>query len=388
MTTRAGIVGILAGLLGAIIANILSMLNVPEVSILIVLAVLFFASVWVALFYSRSNHHYRNALLGALSVAISGTLVYLFWSASYIFSKTKPVGLSALIDSTLFSFLFLAVIAASMASIVGRIQYYIVMKKKEEIDLSDPQMGMNAAISAVVATLFNLILTILFYARLGEISLQPEVLKMPVFIAMFFLIVAQMSLTLVLPHEAKMAQHRSGLDEVKMAAFVSIATAPAVTAIFYWLSPQLMPIEEKGLILVFSWGLALISIWILFKKILPRRKTLPAPQSKEGQEKALLFGSIGASHPGRLVTLCIGCGIVIALPMCITLVSVGLNLAAAGYLGSSPFTQMLGQSRFNLNLWQILINGGLMLTLAALLSAIYLFYLFLGRRFGSTSEQG
>jgi hypothetical protein len=61
-------------------------------------------------------------------------------------------------------------------------------------------------------------------------------------------------------------------------------------------------------------------------------------------------------------------------------------LAAAGYLGSSPFTQMLAQSRANLNLWQILLNGGLMLAFAAILSAIYMFYLVLGKKFGFISE--
>ncbi len=264
--------------------------------------------------------------------------------------------------------------------------YLFVRKKKEEIDLSDPQMGMNAAISAVGGTLFNLILTILFYTRLGEISQQPALSSLPVRIAIFMLVVAHLSLTLVLPHEAKMAQHRSGLDEVKMAAYVSIATAPAFTAVFFWLHPESLPSGLEVMFLAFSWVLSLASVWILVKKILPRRKELPAPQTQMGQKKALLFGSIGASNAGRLLTLCIGCGIVIALPMCVTLVSVGLNLAAAGYLGSSPFTQMLAQSRANLNLWQILLNGGLMLAFAAILSAIYMFYLVLGKKFGFISE--
>jgi hypothetical protein len=183
-----------------------------------------------------------------------------------------------------------------------------------------------------------------------------------------------------------MAQHRSGMDEVKMAAFVSIASAPALTAILYWVFPAPLPLHLEVLFLLVSWGLSLASLWILFKKILPRRKALPAPQTPKGQKRALLFGSIGASHPGRLVTLCIGCGFIIALPMCVTLISVGLNLAAAGYLGSSPFTQMLAQSRANLNLWQILLNGGLMLAFAAILSAIYMFYLVLGKKFGFISE--
>jgi len=386
MTTRAGIVAILAGVLGAILANILTAFNVGEVTISIVLAAIIFCSTFVALFYSRSIHRSRNGILGELCGGISATLIYLFWGASTFATTVQAFDLSDLIGSTLGSFFFLVVCGSVIGFFGGSFQYYMVMKKKEEIDLSDPQMGMNAAISAVAATLFNLILTILFYTRLGEISQQPALSSLPVLIAIFMLVVAHLSLTVVLPHEAKMAQHRSGLDEVKMAAFVSIATAPAFTAVFFWLHPESLPSGLEVMFLAFSWVLSLASVWILVKKILPRRKELPSPRTQKGQKQALLFGSIGASNAGRLLTLCIGCGIVIALPMCVTLVSVGLNLAAAGYLGSTPFTQMLAQSRVNLNLWQILLNGGLMLAFAVILSAIYLFYLGLGKKFGSISE--
>lgn len=387
MTTRAGIVGILAGLLGAILANILTEFQVSDLVIFIVLTVIYFCSSLVALFYSRSRNSSRNDSLGGLCGGISAAMVYLFWGATKSVMTVQTLDLSALINSTLHMFGSLFFWGGMIGSLGGSCQYWLVRKKKEEIDLTDPQMGMNAAISVVVATLFNLILTILFYTRLGEISQQPELSKQPALYASSLLFVAQASLTLVLKHEAKMAQHRSGLDEVKMAAFVSIATAPAFTAVFFWLHPESLPSELEVMFLAFSWVLSLASVWILFKKVLPRRKELPAPQTQMGQKRALLFGSIGASNAGRLLTLCIGCGIVIALPMCVTLVSVGLNLAAAGYLGSSPFTQMLAQSRVNLNLWQILLNGGLMLAFAALLSAIYLFYLGLGKKFGSISDQ-
>lgn len=386
MTTRAGIVAILAGVLGAIVANVLSFLNVPKVWIFIVLIPVFVVSGWIAGQFAPSQQIWNRYALGLLAGVISGIFVYLFWGVTFFTNLTGSETIQMVVQNTLEMFLGLFILSLVCGSFSIRIKYKIEKYVHDKIDLSDPQMGMNAAISAVGGTLFNLILTILFYTRLGEVSQQPALSSLPVWISLFMLVVAHLSLTLVLPHEAKMAQHRSGLDEVKMAAFVSIATAPAFTAVFFWLHPELMPTGLEVMFLAFSWVLSLVSLWILFKKILPRRKELPAPQTQMGQKQALFFGSIGASNAGRLLTLCIGCGIVIALPMCVTLVSVGLNLAAAGYLGSSPFTQMLAQSRVNLNLWQILLNGGLMLTFAALLSAIYLFYLGLGRRFGRVEQ--
>ncbi|MEA5078309.1 MAG: hypothetical protein VB013_07030 [Anaerolineaceae bacterium] len=387
MTTRAGIVAILAGVLGAIVANILSFLNVPLVWIFIVLIPVFVVSGWFAGQFASIQQIWNRYALGLLAGGLSGIIAYLFWGASSLIKLTGSESIQMVVQNTLEKFFALILLGVVCGSFSIRIKIRIRKFVHKEIDLSDPQMGMNAAISAVAATLFNLILTILFYTRLGEISQQPALSSLPVLIAIFMLFVAHLSLTLVLPHEAKMAQHRSGLNEVKMAAFVSIANAAAFTAIIFLLHPVTLRSPLAGTFLLFSWVLSLTSLWILFKKILPRRKELPTPQTQKGQKQALLFGSIGSSIPGRLVTLCIGCGIVIALPMCITLISVGLNLAAAGFLGSSAFTQMLAQSRLSLTLWQILLNGGLMLAFAAILSAIYMFYLFLGRKFGSISEQ-
>ena len=71
----------------------------------------------------------------------------------------------------------------------------------------------------------------------GQASRQPDydgtILELPLAVSLLLLLISQFALTLVIPHEARQAEHRCGLDEVKMAAFVGIAAAPILVLVLF-----------------------------------------------------------------------------------------------------------------------------------------------------------
>jgi hypothetical protein len=246
-------------------------------------------------------------------------------------------------------------------------------------------MAMNAAISAVPASVFSVVLSAAVYPRLAQLFSDPNIERVPLLVSLEMVLLSQLALTLVTPHEAYQAEHRTGMDEVKMAAFVGIAVAPVLA---------LFPFSDRAGTVPPHLGDSIARCQCRDECYLNTYTDRPGITASShlthspgdaAHAHAVWFGSIASSIGGRLVTLCVGCGLMMVLPVCITLVAPGLNLIANGLPGISlPALTLLGSGN-RLFLWQALLNGGLMLVAALVLSVIYIFYLNLGRWFAARS---
>jgi hypothetical protein len=154
-----------------------------------------------------------------------------------------------------------------------------------------------------------------------------------------------------------------------MAAFVAIATAPVLILLLFLIDVAafLNPLILAALLA--STILSLISLRNLVKLVLPRRAAFPLPPPGALLTEARWFGSIANSRAPRLVELCIGCGIVMVLPLYVTIISVLINI------------QFVPQNNWHLFLTQALVSLGLIAASIIILTAIYLLYLNLGRWF-------
>jgi hypothetical protein len=98
--------------------------------------------------------------------------------------------------------------------------------------------------------------------------------------------------------------------------------------------------------------------------------------------EARWFGTIANSRGPRLVVLCIGCGLVMVLPLYVSVFSVLINLSSG--TASSTFSQPIPEVAWRLFLSQALASIGIVTAAGVALTVIYLFYLNLGRWFSST----
>jgi hypothetical protein len=235
----------------------------------------------------------------------------------------------------------------------------------EIFDKSAPQMALNASITAVPASVVAAVVSAAVFLRLiGSVS--HPLLNWALAVPLMLVLVSHLTLTLVIAHEAQQTEHRCGMDEVRMAAYVGIGTAPVLALLLFLVERQLFlhPFVIVSLLIGFS--LSLTSLDRLLRLILPRRAEFPAPRTHREKAEARFFGTIAASHGPRLVVLCIGCGLVMVLPLYVTVFSVLVNLL-------NPSSDLF--------LTQALLSSGSIVAASAILTGAYLFYLNLGRWF-------
>ena len=389
MTTRAGFVGILSGLIATVLAY-LFFLVIPLMYMRYAwppsspvadwmeksaIGLVFVVGGAIAVDRSGAQKRWRCLALGALAGTLAGVVLFCLWSAAHAGNSVLPhdfLALNSRIYLTMTAFartfgegLLLGALGGGLAS--------LRMKPQEEIfDLEDPQMAMNAFITAVPASLFTAVLAAAFFPRLADAVGSSYGVYLPLYAALLLLLISQFVLMLVVPHEARMAQHRCGTDEVKMAAFVCIATAP-VLGMSLWLADAQCFVRPQVIVaLAFSLAMSLRSVRDLVKVVLPRRGAFPAPLGEERQQ-AVLFGSIGDSKASRLVMLCTGCGLAMVLPLyvCVLAPLVNMQYWAAGKHGL-----------FSLYLTQAAVSLGSAVAAIAALVLIYMVYLYWGKKFG------
>ncbi len=219
----------------------------------------------------------------------------------------------------------------------------------------------------------------------GQTIFDRTLADLPLAVSLLLVLISQLALTLVIPHETRQAEHRCGLDEVKMAAYVSIGAAPLLILLLLLADATAFSNPLVIIALLISSGFSLISIHLLVKRILPRRAAFPVPQGTRQKREALLFGTIAVSSGQRLVLLCTGCGLVMVLPMYVSVISVLVNLNHL--LTDSTYLQPLAEVPWGLYLTQALVSLGIIIASITLLILIYLFYLNLGRWFSKRNKR-
>jgi hypothetical protein len=164
-----------------------------------------------------------------------------------------------------------------------------------------------------------------------------------------------------------------------MAAYVGIAAAPILVLVLFLADSNTFSNPLVLASLLASTAMSLKSLHSLIKIILPRRATFTSPRDGRQKVEAVWFGSIAHSHAPQLVALCVGCGIVMVLPLYVTVISVLINLN--NVMTGSGIIQPAPEISWNLYLTQALTATGAMVASVILLITIYLLYLNLGRWF-------
>jgi hypothetical protein len=390
MTTKAGLIGILSGILATLILVYPLAINKSYSWIvagaagaaLVVAVGGFLAARW-----SGSVERNRCAALGSLAGGLAGTLVFCWLGAAQaglLVIESKPhaafEAVTVVIRQTQTVFLVCFVGGILLGAIAGWLAHPRRGKGTDQFDKSAPQMALNASITAlpacvVAATAFAALNAYMVYDTHG--SRQDLSLGVP----LLLVLISHSALLLVVPHEARQAEHRCGMDEVKMAAYVGIAAAPVLAFLLFLADGALL---TRPLILGALLVEAVSSVRALqhlLGSILPGRTAFPTPQNSDEQAQAALFGSIAESHAPRLVVLCLGCGMMMVLPFHVTVVATLVNLASFLVATNGHFPIPAGGVAYNLYLFQFLVSSGLMVTASAILIGIYMLYLYVGRWF-------
>jgi hypothetical protein len=275
--------------------------------------------------------------------------------------QSQAEAIAAMVNRTQWAFLILFLSGVGLGSLGGWLAHPRSEGRADVFDKSEPQMAMNATLTVLPASIITAALTAGIFYRLSD-SIGINVLDMPLTVSLLLALISHLALTLIIPHEAREAEHCCGMDEVKMAAYVGIGTAPVLAILLSLVDINLLANPRVIVALLASSAMSLKSLQTLLKTIMPGRDSFPIPQD---DIEAKLFGSIADSHGPRLVALCTGCGLVMVLPLHATVVSVLINLSSAQ----------------NIFLTQALVSSGMATASITLLSVIYLFYLNLGRWF-------
>jgi hypothetical protein len=417
MTTRAGFAGILTGLLSILIIYPLFIAQ-PDTFLqirsadspgyiwiaLVTIAILLISGGFLAGRWSHSTQAWRRTALGGLSGGLAGAITYCFlgaaaagtarWISPLNHTSVSQVEIiDAIIRQTLGLFLALFLGGGGVGALGSRLSCLGQRDRAEMFDKAEPQMAMNAAITAVPASIVATALATYIFSRLsdllddqtGLVILDGNIVTMPLVISLLLILVSHFALTLVIPHEARQAEHRCGLDEVKMAAYVGIGAAPLLTLFLSLANPEALTNPLILITLLVSSIMSLKSLHNLRKLILPRRASFPAPQAEGRKIEAKLFGTIAASRGSRLVVLCIGCGLVMVLPIHVVVISVLINLNYA--LANAPFSPPLMEIPWGLYRTQALVSAGVITASITLLVVIYLSYLKLGRWFNKRNSR-
>ncbi len=364
----------------------------------VVIAVLIMGGAWLAVRWSGSSLPVRCAALGGLAGGLAGTIVFCLWGAALagwigpafqlspaICQSSQINRLNVIVGQTLGVFLWLFGGGIGLGALSGWLVRPRQPDRADVFDMAAPQMAMNASITAVPASMFAAAISVAMFSNLakslggqtGELLCARTILDMPLAASKVLVLISHFALTLVIPHEARQAEHRSGMDEVKMAAYVGILASPVWILLLIFIDKNIFSSPWVVAGLLAATGMSLKSLHTLFRLILPRRKTLPAPVEDWQKTEAKLFGSIAKSRGPRLVALCIGCGLAMVLPLYVLVLSVVFNMNAE----TAPTLATLPQIEWSLFVKQALVSAGLVTASITFLSAIYLFYLNLGRWF-------
>jgi len=377
MTARAGAIGLIIGLLISVVILIFTLIwpveflnGIPDLSAVhfwiadALLALIVFISAYRTVHREKPVHRWRGAALGGLAGGLAGMVVYCLWGAAAA-GTSAGAGLAGIavevLNQTMFRFLWLILGGAGIGALGGWLA--ALGRGGEEIfDLNDPQMAMNTAITALPASIFTAALTAVFTYRITT---------WPLLTALLLALLSHLALMLVVPHETLQAAHRCGTDEVKMAAFVSIAAAPVMALLLLLIAPKSLRHPFVEIALALSLLMSLKSLRDLVKVVLPKRASFPAPDGSE-KTQAVWFGSISESKAGRLLVLCTGCGLAMVLPLHVCLLAPVLNL-------------VIGQDPLKLFLAQAGVSVGVCAAAVTALCLIYMLYLRLGKRFSAKS---
>ena len=420
MTTRAGFAGILTGLLSTLLIFLLFTAR-PDAFLqtgstdsagyiciaAVAVGLMMIAGGVMASLWSRSTQAWRRTALGGLAGGLAGTIVFCLWGAAAagLARWTSPLNnpaslsfslveaLNTVIRQTMGAFLVLFLTGSGLGALGGWLSSLHRRDQVEDFNKTEPQMAMNAAITAVPASIVGAALATFIFSRLsvllgdqtGQLILNGSLANIPLVAPLLLVLISQFTLTLVIPHEARQAEHRCGLDEVKMAAYVGIGAAPLLILFIILTNPGAFSTPLVLVALLSCTVMSFISLNTLRKLILPRHATFPVPQEERKKTEAILFGTIAASRGARLVVLCIGCGLVMVLPLHVAVFSVLINLNHA--LASSPISLPLAEISWRLFVTQALVSSGVVTASIALLVVIYLFYLNLGRWFSKRNSR-
>ena len=406
MTTRAGWVGILTGLVLTILFYLLFMIQSDAFlqgwqtgSIAIAIAsMLTMSGGFLAGRQSGSVHPGRCSTLGALTGGLSGVIVFCLWGAAMagltgslpsvsrmtaetIGQQVQAETIAAIIRQTLGMFLILFLSGIGLGAIGGRLACPHQQNRADVFDKAAPQMALNVSITAVPASLVAAALSIAIFSHLadsvgeqmGKTIYDRAIMDMPLTVSLLLVLISHFALMSVIPHEAQQAEHLCGMDEVKMAAYVGIGAAPALILLLFLIHVSLFSNPLVLLALTVSIGMSLKSLHALLKLVLPRRASFPSRQEGWQKTEAILFGTIANSHGPRLAALCTGCGLVMVLPLYVCVLSVLINLSSVAAISTEGIWRLF--------LIQALVSSGTVTASIVLLTTIYLFYLNLGRWF-------
>ena len=404
MTTRAGLSGLLTGGVATMILYPLFLIcpdvylrsetvcaSYPLWAVVIAAVILAMSGGLAAGWWSQAARPAHRAALGGLAGGLAGTIVFYLWGAaaaglarwaaplgSFAGGPVSQVGwIDAVIRQTMniFLALFLGGIVSGAAG--GWLSGLIRRGQKEEDGQPGPQMALNVSITAVPASIVAAALAGAIFSRLaalvqtGPAMTDAAIFDMPQDVSLLLVILSHVGLTMVIPFEARKVQHRCGMDEVKMAAYVSMGAAPVLIVLLWLVEGKSFsrPVVMAGALA--SAALSLVSTHTLLRLILPRRASLPAPETDWQKTEARWFGTIATSRAPQLAALCAGCGLVMLLPLYVSVLSVLTNLAGAMQPATAP--------DWGLFRIQALVSAGCITLPSLALTGIYLFYLKLGR---------
>lgn len=409
MTTRAGTIGLLTGLLITILIypflivcpeaylygtpdSISSVWISASLVAVLVMGGGFFASRWCG-----ATQRGRCAVLGGLAGGLAGILVFCLWGAATaglarwglpLNESIPQVELIAvIIRQTMQMFLVLFLGGMILGMFGGWLAGLRQSGRADVFDKETPQMAMNASITAVPASIIAAALAAFLFLRLsdslGVQATQPAVVRsivqIPLAVSLLLVLLSHFALTMVVPHETVQSEHRTGMNEVKMAAYVGIGAAPLLILLLFLIHPGFFSYPLVVIALLASTAMSLTSIYSLVRLVLPKRNALPAPQEDRQKTEAKLFGTIAVSRGTRLTILCIGCGLAMVLPLYISVLSISINLASLS--ASTVSSPHVSQITWGLYLNQALVSVGVSAITILVLTGIYLFYLNLGRWF-------
>jgi hypothetical protein len=399
MTTKTGLTGVIAGLIASFITNLVfavsgSLTGLFTSLILTALLFLILAGVagFVAVRWSKAAQPGRCIALGCLAGILDGTILFCLWGAAmagstYLSTLSRADLIPVIVNQTMDTFLVLFISGGLAGGIGGWLASSHNWTTLDKFDMADPQLAMNASITALPASIVAAGVAAAVFPRLALLTGyaaglpgQSSVLAAdkPLGAALFVVLVSHLAVTLVVPHETRQAQHLCGMDEVKMAAFVGIGAAPLLAGILLSVYPDCFSNSWVLMALLVSSIMSLISLYYLVRMVLPKRAAFPPHPGGSQKAEAVLFGSIANSVAWRLVMLCIGCGIMMVLPLYCTVISVLVNL---NYLSGSNITVGIFPA-------QALVSLGLMVASSGVLILIYMLYLNLGRWFSRKTKPG
>ena len=397
MTTRAGLVGIISGVIisivvhvlmftwrGAVVCNglFLDIHWVMQCSIAILLVV---TGYWAAS-WNHSKERWRCAALGSLAGIVAVIFLFSLWGAAFTVIQLgilDSINIVVMLQFTIAMFLKLFFAGGLLGALGGFFCHPTKTVEKDTFNKVEPQMAMNGSITAVSASVVVVAIAASTFPGLSEHMGNGSKIfgpfLFPLYVSLILCVISQYALTMVVPHETKQAEHVSGMDEVKMATFVGIGTAPLLMLLLAMINIRLLGDLFVIVLLVCSFGMSFYSVRSLLKFVLPKRNSYPKHPTKEQEKLATYFGSIANSKAWRLVALCIGCGMAMVFPIYIAVLAplININTISTNTISIDLHTRQAQQLFWT----HIKTSMGLNLIVMVVLSAMYIFYLNLGKWF-------